>query len=83
MVKLNWQFVVLNKKMVEKGFLISKVYDDGMEWYKPIGLATVKVWLYHVEDGYIGYDDLNGGFSASSFGEAATRLFQRLECITG
>jgi hypothetical protein len=82
--KVMLQFLTLNKKMIERGFHIEKVSSNGIEWYKPIGLAILRVWLYRTgENDYIGYDSANGNFSASSFEEAATRLFQRLECITG
>jgi hypothetical protein len=79
--KATQQFSALSKKMIERGFRVEKVSSNGMEWSKSI---ILRVWLYRTgENYYIGFDSANGNFSAPSFEEAATRLFKRLECITG
>jgi len=76
------QFLTLNKKLIERGFHIAKISDNGIEWYMYAGLSVCRAWLYRVEDGYIGYDTAHGNFQASSFEEASRRLLQRLEDIT-
>jgi hypothetical protein len=80
---MNEEVMLLNEKMTKRGFRLYKLTDNVIEWYMPTGLTILQAWIYKIgQNDYIGYDNANGNFSATTFQEAATRLLQRLENIT-